>query len=76
MAVWNAAAGEIARFTDGGWRSGALTGNQLILGDRQVVGAQQPPIADPAGGDVIDVGARAALTAILAAMRVHGLIAL
>jgi hypothetical protein len=40
----------------------------------QVVTAQQPAIPDAAGGVTIDVEARAALNALLATLRTHGLI--
>ena len=40
----------------------------------QVVGAQQPAIPDAAGGVTVDVEARAALNALLAELRLHGLI--
>jgi len=41
----------------------------------QVVSAQGAAIANAAGGGVIDVEARAALNALLARVRAHGLIA-
>lgn len=41
----------------------------------QVVGAQEPAIPDAAGGITVDTEARAALNALLAAARAHGLIA-
>lgn len=45
------------------------------IGGVQVVGARRPAIGDPSGGTTIDAEARAALTAILGALRTHGLIA-
>lgn len=41
----------------------------------QVVGSQQPAIADPTGGSVIDIQARNAIIAMLTEIRSHGLIA-
>jgi len=41
----------------------------------QVVGPQEAAIAAPSGGSAVDVEARAALGAILDALRGHGLIA-
>jgi phage baseplate assembly protein V len=41
----------------------------------QVVGAQGGAVADPAGGGTIDAQARAQLSALLARVRAHGLIA-
>ena len=51
------------RYRDGAWRTG------------EVAGARRPAIADPAGGGTVDVEARAALAAVLGALRAHGLIA-
>ena len=64
-----------ARFEAGAWTVGELRGNAVLVGGEQVVGARAGPIADPAGGTVIDAEARAAVGAILAALRAHGLIA-
>lgn len=47
----------------------------LLRGGTQVVGAQQAAVADAAGGVVVDVEARAAINALLARLRTHGLIA-
>jgi hypothetical protein len=41
----------------------------------QVVGAQGTAVADASGGTVVDVEARAAINALLARLRAHGLIA-
>jgi hypothetical protein len=40
----------------------------------QVVEAQQPAVPDATGGATIDTEARAAINALLAALRIHGLI--
>lgn len=44
------------------------------IGGVQVVGEQQPPIAEPAGGGTMDAEARGAIGAILLTLRSHGLI--
>ncbi|MDX3900217.1 MAG: DUF2793 domain-containing protein [Sphingobium sp.] len=59
----------------GAWLDGPLRADGLHVGNNRVVGAQAPAIADPAGGSVADAEARAALAAILEALRGHGLIA-
>ena len=74
MAVWDGAAGQVARRAGGAWQSGALAATSLAIGGIQVVGARRPDIAAPAGGGTVDGEARAAVTAILAALRGHGLI--
>lgn len=58
----------------GVWRLGEARANQLILGGQRVVSARQPAVPAPVGGSVIDVEARAAISAILARMSAHGLI--
>lgn len=60
---------------DGTWRAGEVRGTAFVVGNHQVVGARSAAIADPAGGVSIDQEARAAVSAILAAMRGHGLVA-
>ena len=49
--------------------------SSVVVGGNQVVGPRGAPIASPGGGAVIDAEGRAAITAILAALRSHGLIA-
>lgn len=50
-------------------------GTSLFVGATKVIGAQGAAVADASGGTVIDVEARAALNALLARIRTHGLIA-
>jgi hypothetical protein len=52
-----------------------VLGSGLVVAGDQVVGARAGAIADPAGGMVIDLMCRAAVTQILNALRGHGLIA-
>lgn len=59
---------------EGAWRIGEVRANQLILSGQRVVGERQPAVPAPAGGGVIDVEARATISAILARMSAHGLI--
>lgn len=75
LAVWSEADGCAAVFAGGSWRVGRLAAQRLEIGGVQVVGAQGVAIAAPTGGGTIDGEARAALTAVLAALRAHGLIA-
>lgn len=67
--------GETALFRGGSWTIGELRGASLVIGGSQVVGARGAAIANPAGGAQVDTEARAAIGAILTALRQHGLIA-
>lgn len=62
------------RYADGSWIDGQIEAASVRIGNRQVVGARQPAIADVAGGATVDGEARSAIGAILAALRTHGLI--
>lgn len=69
------AIGEVAVFRGGAWVKGDVRAAKLSVAGTQVVGAQLAAIADPAGGTTVDSEARAAIGAILARLRLHGLIA-
>jgi hypothetical protein len=73
--LWSISDGLPARFDGTAWRIGEVAAARLIVGGKSVVGMQQPAVADPAGGAVADIEARATISAILAALRQHGLIA-
>lgn len=75
MLVWVNADAVWARRAASAWVIGDLVGASFSVGGEQVVGARQAAIADPAGGATVDSEARAALAALLAAVRMHGLIA-
>jgi hypothetical protein len=63
-----------AAFRAGAWEVGQLRGASVIIGGEQVLGSRGASIASPSGGTVIDAEARAAIDAVLSAMREHGLI--
>jgi len=75
MAVWVTADALTARFAGGGWVLGEEVCAHLVIGGDRVVGPRQAAVATPSGGGVIDAESRAALAAILTALRAHGLIA-
>ena len=75
MKVWVAADALTARFQDGDWVLGEETAARVVIGGDPVVGARQAAISDPSGGTTADAESRAAIAAILAALRAHGLIA-
>jgi hypothetical protein len=75
MTIWCVADSMAFRRAGSSWLPGVITGRTLTLDGAQVVGARGAPIATPTGGTTIDAEGRAAVGAILAALRTHGLIA-
>jgi len=75
MTLYERSSGTPATFKNRAWEIGALCGSSLLIDGLQVVGARAAGIASPTGGSVVDVEARAALDAMLAILREHGLIA-
>jgi hypothetical protein len=75
MAAWVIADALRARYFGGGWVLGEEACAHLVIGGDRVVGPRQAAIAAPSGGSVVDAESRAALGAILTALRTHGLIA-
>jgi hypothetical protein len=73
MRAWVRESDGFALFSEGEGRVGEAHG-RLIVDGEQVVGARGEAIDDPDGGTVIDVEARGAILAILAALREHGLV--
>ena len=75
MAVWSIGDAVEARFSGSGWALGEVRGGRVLIGGTPVVGPRQSAIAGASGGTIADAEARAAIDAILAALRAHGLIA-
>ena len=75
MRVWNLAGSDEALFDGSDWTVGVVRGSRLEIDGVRVVAAQQSAIAPPVAGAVIDIEARKAISAILAALHTHGLIA-
>ena len=57
------------------WEIGSVRASSLLVGGQQVVGARGSAIAVPSGGTIVDAESRSAISAILTALRQHGLIA-
>ncbi len=72
--VWLKSDGVRARYDGAVWSVGVVTATAVEIGGDQIVGARQAAIADASGGTTVDTEARAALNALLAACRMHGLI--
>jgi hypothetical protein len=75
MSVWIKPDALWARRGEAGWIVGEVAASSIVVDGQTVVGAQQPGVANVAGGAIIDAEARTAINAILAALRGHGLIA-
>lgn len=75
MQLWWTGSETTVAFRRGAWHVGDLRGARLTIDGVSVVGPQRAAIAAPEGGAVRDEAARTTLSAILAALRGHGLIA-
>jgi hypothetical protein len=60
---------------NGAWETGIVRAQEVRIGGEAVLRARQPPIAEPAGGSVVDIECRSAVASLLNALRCHGLIA-
>jgi hypothetical protein len=74
LLMYERTSGTWALCRNGAWEVGAVRGSSLLIDGEQVIGRRAAAIASPAGGAVIDGEARAAVDAILGALREHGLI--
>ena len=74
MSLIDRSSGETMVRRDGVWEAGIVRGRELRIEGLPVVRARQSPIGNPSGGAVVDSECRATVTAILAALRAHGLI--
>lgn len=75
MQVWRGSDGITVTYDGSNWTAGSVHANHVLIGGVPVLGARGDAIANPASGATIDGEARAAIGAILAALRGHGLIA-
>lgn len=73
--AWVADRGQVMRFDGTSWADEQVRADGYYIEGEKTVGEQQPAIADPTGGATVDGDARAAIIAVLAALRSHGLIA-
>lgn len=72
--VWLRGADVWAVRESSGWSNGIVRATAVHVGGERVVSGRQPAIADPSGGTIVDEQARAAVAALLGALRAHGLI--
>jgi hypothetical protein len=74
MAAWDKKAAYWIQWRGTDWSGGDVTASSLVISGQQVVGPRQPAVPSPSGGTVIDEQARAAVTAVIATLKSHGLI--
>ncbi len=74
MTIWSLADATSWRRESAAWSKGVVTGTSLVLNGVPVLGARGAAIAEPAGGPLVDEQARTAISAIISALRGHGLI--
>lgn len=73
MSIWDKGGGFARRWTGSGWSDGKIAAAGLLVGGEQVVGPRLSALASPSGGAVVDSEARAAIAAIIVALKSHGL---
>lgn len=73
MAVWDKAAALWLYWTGTVWSDGAMPAAALLVDGLEVVGPRQPEVPSPSGGTTIDGEARAAIDALIATLKSHGL---
>lgn len=73
MLVWNKAAGHWVHWTGAAWSDGFLPAAGIRIGGDQVLGPRLAEVPSPSGGTIIDSEARAAIAAIIATFKSHGL---
>ena len=74
MLAWNVDLGCWLHWSGDNWSDGSLPATALSIGGQQVVGPRLPDVPSPSGGTIIDAEARAAIDALVATLKSHGLI--
>lgn len=75
MQLLDRASGQLVVRRNDSWESGIVRAQELRINGMPVVRERQAAVPDPIGGSIIDAQCRAAVAAILASLRTHGLIA-
>ena len=73
MSVWDHGAGHSRFWSGAAWSDGKLPVAGILVEGKQVVGPRLPAVPSPSGGTTIDAEARAAVSAIIVALKTHGL---
>jgi len=72
--VLNRATGEAMIRRNSTWEAGVMHVQEIQVDGRKVLGGRQPQILAPAGGSLVDLEARAAISELIASLQAHGLI--
>lgn len=72
MEVWRRDLGHPIRWDGLQWVA-TLAAGAIVIGGRQVLGTRQPAVPSPYGGTIIDAEARAAIDALIATLKSHGI---
>ena len=75
MVVLDRTSGQSVVRRSGAWEAGFARAREYQVAGTRVVRERQAAIADPTGGTNVDIQSRAAISAILAMLQTHGLIA-
>ncbi len=75
MTAWSIADAMLVIRRGATWLIGQVNAQQIRINNVPLLTAQQPAIATPTGGSLVDGESRAVITAIIATLRTHGLIA-
>ena len=73
MMVWLKSASRWIHWSGTAW-SGQFPVEAVLVDEQQVVGPRQPEVPSPSGGTLIDSEARASVSALIVALKTHGLI--
>jgi hypothetical protein len=71
--VWDKAAGVPRQWNGSGWSGGRMACAGLAIAGQPIIGERLPAVPSPSGGTIIDAEARAAVAAVIAALKSHGL---
>jgi hypothetical protein len=74
LSVTVGSTGEPQQWRSGTWEAGIARFREVRIGGQTVLRERQTDVPNPVGGTVIDSQSRAALAAVLDALRAHGLI--
>lgn len=73
MKLWDKTGAHWRHWTGSAWSDGRFPATRFVIGGQQVVGPRLASVPSPSGGTIIDAEARAAIDALIVALKSHGL---